>query len=296
MNTFQLSCFLAVAETLSFARAAEQLHVTQPAVTQQIHSLEKELDAVLFRRTTRSVKLTPEGAAFFTDARQIVALTERARHRLQDPKGREFQVLSLGCGEPFQLFWISSLLEQLRSALPQLHPRLCTEPIPRLFRMLEDGDLDALLSFRVSHPPKGDILYRETGKAPLVCLLPRRHPMARESSLDLRRLRGERLVLLTPAKPQPEALHTLLGRTVGERTPAELYFCESMEAVAALVGAGYGAALLPDLFPPEELPFARVPLEGAVPVSFGVYYRPRPSSAALREFLRLVGKNGALPV
>ena len=107
----------------------------------------------------------------------------------------------------------------------------------RLFRMLEDGDLDALLSFRVSHPPKGDILYRETGKAPLVCLLPRRHPMARESSLDLRRLRGERLVLLTPAKPQPEALHTLLGRTVGERTPAELYFCESTEAVAALVGA-----------------------------------------------------------
>lgn len=103
-------------------------------------------------------------------------------------------------------------------------------------------------------------------------------------------------MLLTPAKPQPEALHTLLGRTVGERTPAELYFCESTEAVAALVGAGYGAALLPDLFPPEELPFARVPLEGAAPVSFGVYYRPRPSSAALREFLRLVGKNGALPV
>ena len=296
MNTFQLSCFLAVAEYLNFSQAAQQLHVTHPAVSQQIQSLEKELNVKLFQRTTRSVKLTPEGAAFFSDARQIVALTERARHRLQGPKGREFQVLSLGCGEPFQLFWISSLLEQLRSALPQLHPRLCTEPIPRLFRMLEDGDLDALLSFRVSHPPKGDILYRETGKAPLVCLLPREHPLAGRKSLCVEELRKERLVLLTPAKPQPEALHTLLGRTVGDRTPAELYFCESTEAVAALVGAGYGAALLPDLFPPEELPFARVPLEGAAPVSFGVYYRSRPSSAALREFLRLVGKKGAFPV
>ena len=49
MNTFQLTCFLAVAETLSFARAAEQLHVTQPAVTQQIKSLEKELNVKLFR-------------------------------------------------------------------------------------------------------------------------------------------------------------------------------------------------------------------------------------------------------
>ena len=74
------------------------------------------------------------------------------------------------------------------------------------------------------------------------------------------------------------------------------YMNLSGEAVAALVGAGYGAALLPDLFPPEELPFARVPLEGAAPVSFGVYYRSRPSSAALREFLRLVGKKGAFPV
>ena len=48
MNTFQISCFLAVAEHLNFARAAEQLHVTQPAVTQQIHSLEKELGVSLF--------------------------------------------------------------------------------------------------------------------------------------------------------------------------------------------------------------------------------------------------------
>lgn len=62
VNTFQLSCFLQVAETLNFARAAEILHVTQPAVTQQIRSLEKELGVPLFHRTTRSVKLTQAGA------------------------------------------------------------------------------------------------------------------------------------------------------------------------------------------------------------------------------------------
>ena len=57
MNTFQLSCFIRVAETLNFARAAEQLHVTQPAVTQQIQSLEKELNVKLFKRNTRTVKI-----------------------------------------------------------------------------------------------------------------------------------------------------------------------------------------------------------------------------------------------
>ena len=61
MNTVQLECFLAVADNLSFARAAEQLHITQPAVTHQISSLENELNVKLFRRTTRTVALTNDG-------------------------------------------------------------------------------------------------------------------------------------------------------------------------------------------------------------------------------------------
>ena len=71
MNTAQLQCFLTVADTLNFARAAQQLHITQPAVTQQIHALEKELGVQLFHRTTHSVRLTDEGMVFLGDARQI---------------------------------------------------------------------------------------------------------------------------------------------------------------------------------------------------------------------------------
>ena len=77
LNTFQLECFLAVAENLSFARAAQQLHITQPAVTQQIKALEKELNAKLFARSTRSVKLTREGAVFLYDSQHILAIARR---------------------------------------------------------------------------------------------------------------------------------------------------------------------------------------------------------------------------
>lgn len=83
MNTMQLACFLAVAETLSFARAAEQLHVTQPAVTQQIHSLESELNTQLFRRTTRTVELTQAGLIFLGDAKLMLEISERARLRAE---------------------------------------------------------------------------------------------------------------------------------------------------------------------------------------------------------------------
>ncbi|OUN39630.1 hypothetical protein B5G28_04740 [Faecalibacterium sp. An77] len=71
MNTSQIQCFLTIADTLNFARAAEQLHITQPAVTQQLHALEKELGVRLFHRSTHSVRLTDEGMLFLPGLRQI---------------------------------------------------------------------------------------------------------------------------------------------------------------------------------------------------------------------------------
>lgn len=64
MNTTQLECFMAVANFLNFSRAAEALRITQPAVSHQISTLEDELDARLFHRTSKSVRLTQEGYIF----------------------------------------------------------------------------------------------------------------------------------------------------------------------------------------------------------------------------------------
>lgn len=83
MNTFQLACFLAVSDTLNFARAAQRLNVTQPAVTHQIRSLEEELNAKLFRRTTRSVELTEAGRLFLHDANGMMTIAMRAKNGLR---------------------------------------------------------------------------------------------------------------------------------------------------------------------------------------------------------------------
>lgn len=145
MNTFQLSCFLAVAEYLNFSQAAQQLHVTHPAVSQQIQSLEKELNVKLFQRTTRSVKLTEEGKAFLNDARQIVAISDRAKKRFDSTMPGTLEVLSLGFYNFPCMFLLSDALEQLHAERPQLHPRLQVIPFQHIYRMLEEGDLDAVV-------------------------------------------------------------------------------------------------------------------------------------------------------
>lgn len=95
MNTFQLACFLAVSDTLNFARAAQRLNVTQPAVTHQIRSLEEELNAKLFRRTTRSVELTEAGRLFLHDANGMMTIAMRAKKRFEDPAAGELCELAV---------------------------------------------------------------------------------------------------------------------------------------------------------------------------------------------------------
>ena len=81
MNTDQLKSFIQVAENLNFARAAEILNITQSAVSRQIHSLEEELNAQLFKRTTRSVEITQEGLIFLNDAKNVLNIITLAKKR-----------------------------------------------------------------------------------------------------------------------------------------------------------------------------------------------------------------------
>ena len=81
MTIFQIECFLTVAEFLNFAKAAEQMNISQPAITRQIQSLENELGGKLFQRSTRVVRLTENGHVFKVEAQTIVAAARRSIRR-----------------------------------------------------------------------------------------------------------------------------------------------------------------------------------------------------------------------
>lgn len=185
MNTFQLSCFLAVAEYLNFAQAAKQLHVTHPAVSQQIQSLEKELNVKLFQRTTRSVKLTDEGKVFLWDAKQIVAISDRAKKRFGGVAGGNIETLSIGCYNFPCMFLLADTLETLRTIRPELHPRLQEIPFQHIYRMLEEGDLDAVVGFKESANVKINALYKEVAKVPMVCICSGSHSLVGKKELSL---------------------------------------------------------------------------------------------------------------
>lgn len=286
MNTFQLTCFLTVVDTLNFARAAEQLHVTQPAVTQQIHSLEKELNVKLFRRTTRSVRVTEEGFMFLDDARRIVETSRRAQQRFQELGRTNMRVLNIGSYSESQIMTLLPALRKLREIYPDLHPRLRVVPFQHLYRLLEDGEMDTVAGFREPAAKKIAASYEEVLQAPIICACAPDHPLASKVCVSLSDLREYRLILQNPSRAQSDAAR-MQAELMNGRPPSEFYFCETMEEAVILAAAGYGAAILPELFITPNLKIARIPIQGVEPVSFGLYYKSVKGNEPLRDLIRL---------
>lgn len=284
MNTFQLECFLAVAENLSFARAAQQLHITQPAVTQQIKALEKELNVKLFARSTRSVKLTREGAVFLYDSRHILSIARRMTDRFATTESSTMKFLSVGSYNYICLFLMISVMKSLKAQFPLLHPRLQVLPFNHIYRLLDDEELDAVIAFREDSSARMKAIYQELTKTPLVCLCPRTSPLSKRESLTLKDLAKELLVLFAPTRA-PYHIGKIHGELMANRQPGDFYFCESEQAIMVLVSAGYGVSVLPEILVPRNAGVAAIPIRDCPPLSFGVYYKSTENNPILQEFI-----------
>lgn len=288
MNLFQLECFLAVASHLNFARAAEQLHVTQPTVSHQIQSLEKELGVSLFTRSTRSVALTAEGHIFLLDAKSIVAQSHNAIQRFAQQDQVPVLPLSIGCDGLLGLAIPPQVLQRLRQQFPGLHPRLVTLPDSQLFHRLEEGALDAAIAPR--RPSKGNLRFLELGKASVRCLVAAGHPLAGRQALSQEDLAQEPLILYDPDMLGSEAGAYQLQLAQGHK-PSELHFCPSHEAAAHLTAAGFGVSFLPDTYRlPQDGALVPLPLAGLPPLPYGIFYKSPVAKPVLRAFLGEVRK------
>ena len=284
MNTFQLVCFLTIAEHLSFTKAAELLHVTQPAVGQQIQSLEKELGVKLFTRTTRSVKLTKEGKSFLGDAAQIVNISERAKKRFASTSSKEIERLSIGCTNFPYLCQIMEALENLKKIRPEIHPELQVIPFQHIYRMLEEGELDAVIGFQEPASAKVAAQYRELQKNPMKMICASTNVLAQREEVSMDELRGEPLVVFDPPRIFA-GFAQVQTKLMENRDISDLHFCSSAESIAVLVASGYGISVLPEALIPDNPRLVKVPIQGVSPTSLGIYYKSIQANPSLKAFL-----------
>ena len=292
MNTSQLACFLMVAETLNFAMAAERLHVTQPAVTQQIRALEDELGFRLFNRTTRTVELTQAGRFFINDAKSVLDTLERAKKR----GGESFEdarvPLRIGCHAHHEVGLFPALLRELRQSFPEIYPIFRVVPFRNLYQQLIEDDLDVVVGFREGGLKKY-INYRELAKIPITAILPQEHPLSGCELLEPSQLRREKLIM-GEFWSCPEQMRAAQHSLAEDMSALDIYLSDSGEGSAALAAAGFGIAIVPELAPSSQPGMRRIPIRGLEPLSYGVYYKSLAGKPELRQLIELAKRTFAL--
>ena len=161
MELRQLRYFVALAEELHFGRAAAREHIGQSSLSQQLQRLERELDVVLLERTTHHVRLSPAGAVFLLDARQILAHVDRAAISAQRAAA-ELRSLRVGIVDA-SYDSMPLILQEVQQLYPELEVHQVEAGVPEQFERLLDGRLDVRFVARadvgVSHRSE----YRSTG-------------------------------------------------------------------------------------------------------------------------------------
>lgn len=285
MNMMQLVCFLAVAETLNFARAAEQLHVTQPAVTQQIHSLEAEMNIQLFRRTTRTVELTQEGLIFLGDAKAMVEIYQRAKKRAESVQDDVRESFIVGCHSNNDIFCLQYPLAQMRTQFANVYPVFRVIPFQHLYQRLSEEAVDVVMAFRESGLKK-TIHYQELLKVPVVGIVKKETFFTDREELQLDDLKQGPMIILDPQKC-PEEYRRLLHRLLGECSPMNVYFCDSLEGAVTLALAGFGVAMVPGFFWERDVALRYLPITDVQPLSYGVYYKSLTGHPLRRTFVKM---------
>ncbi len=286
MNTVQLECFVSVAEHLSFSKASKALKITQPAVSHQIQTLEEELEAKLFHRTSKSVSLTQEGILFLADAQLILKTALSAKERLGM---REHLIpFELGCHNHMELNLLPPILKQLMQEFPLLRPSIRLVPFPSLISLVENSQVQAALGIK-EESKKSILFFKELCVVPVACVCSPEHPLAQHQALTKDQLKGN-FIACSPRQIS-NAVFSAQSGVLADLPPEQRFYTENIESALALAKAGIGYTLYPDIPQAREAGLCYLPVHDLPGISFGVYYPYGQNHPVLKRFLTLISRS-----
>jgi DNA-binding transcriptional LysR family regulator len=245
MELRHLRYFIAVAEELHFRRAAERLHIAQPAVSEQVRKLEDELGVRLFDRSQRNVSLTDAGTVLLTEARQVLRQAEAARLAARNARERPGIVLRIGYVPSSLPASIPRALQGVATAMPHLETTIEPGTGLELVEAVRAGKLDAAV---VSLPaPTAGLRVTALGDQRAVAVFPVSHPQAVSPQVRLEQIAPMRIVVLPRDADRPFYDAVIAACRGAGISPTLVEMPDGqIEQVLLAVASGAGMALLPE--------------------------------------------------
>lgn len=283
IDTPTLTAFMAVAETGSFSAAAERLYITQPAISKRIALLEQQLEARLFDRVGRQIKLTEAGNALLPRARQVLMDVEDMARAIHDLSGEVSGKLRIGTSHHIGLHRLPPVLRQFSKDYPKVTLDIHFIDSEEAWEGVLHGELEMGV---VTLPPQPDErLHSEViWQDPLVFMCAPEHPLARRDHLTLEALTGHSAIL-----PSPVTFTRGIVERLFDEHKLKLDIAMStnyLETIHMMVSIGLGWSVLPATMVDKGV--VQLPVDAPLPQrQLGVVTHPaRSQSNAAQAFLR----------
>lgn len=289
MELRHLRYFVAVAEALSFTKAAENLHLAQPSLTRQIKDLEAEIEVRLIDRSGKRISLTQEGESFLLDARRLLAECAESVQAVQRLSRGESGQLNIGYVANVYHDLLPATLGAFRHAYPRTALNLFDMTPAEQYHALDEHQIDlGFLCFRADSTGK-ELQWACVGHDNVMVAVPAGNPLAKKAKIDLNDLEPMFFVGMS-GKTYPGSNEWLIDvcREAGF-TPRILQDADREPAVISFVAAGLGVALLPEQI--KKLPHQGVifrPLRRRLVADSWAVWNVNNSPDCLKQYVRIV--------
>ena len=293
MTIQQLRCFVTAARLLNIRRAAEELFLSQPAVTHHIHALEEELDTQLFLRENRQIRLTEPGRIFFIDA---VDILERISLSVEHVHQRAVNgtVLHISCESTMQMSHITDIYREFRAEFPDVFISNTESAGKDRRGLLKDGNIDIALLPDDGFSEDAGIRFCALYEGQHCCIVPCTHPFAEKEYVTAEDFAGETLILLDAEHSPPE--NDRVQRYLQLHCPdTEFCFSGSSLYTVPMIEAGIGIAVMPDCVCPKSENVVPVPYRPKSIVRFGIAWHRANETNAVRRFIEITCRRYGQP-
>lgn len=283
-----MKAFATIAELGSFSKAAEQLNLTQPALTRKIKKIESTLNKPLFERTTRKVSLTPAGKALLPIAKSLIASLDAAIFNISDLTSNLHDTVTLSCIPTAVFYFLPCAIVQFHQRYPHIKVRIYEQGIETCMDSVRKGDVDFGINMDFITYPEVDFI--PLVNEPFVLACREDHPLASRKLVEWRELVSQTLIGVRKSSGNRQ----LIERSLADK-PWKLdwfYEVRHLSTSLGLVEAGLGVSALPCLAMPHNGNSAVVSVPLVEPVirrTLGmIRVKDRPLSAAAERFASLL--------
>ncbi len=240
MDLKRIRAFAAVAKDANVSRAAERLHISQPALTRQLHALQADLRVTLLERAGRGIRLTPAGEALAPLCQELLSRSEGLREAARTFAADPTSVLRVAVTPHFIESLLAPVIQELHSAHPNVEIQLVEGPSARHRDLLEHHEVEIAL---------GVTRYSETLKArvlpslPLLVVAAAGHPITKRRSVELSALAAEPLLVV-----HRDFITGLMFESachIAQISPVIRHVSTSVQTLLALAEIGFGVAVVP---------------------------------------------------